>query len=89
MCQVLHQIHPFYRHSSDRKKHPHPHLKTRFLTHCRHTCGCSTSSYHNFLRIFTAQHCLGLRGEEAACRSPFNPPSGVDVGRSTSLWGET
>lgn len=29
MCQVLHQIHPFYSHSSDRKKHPHLQLKNQ------------------------------------------------------------
>lgn len=29
MCQVLHQIHPFYSHSSDRKNHPHPPFKNQ------------------------------------------------------------
>lgn len=73
MCQVLYQ-HPCYSHSPDRKNHPKPDLKTRFLTHCRHSHGCFTSLYHSFLHVFTRQHCLGL-GKGPANKDHLNSSS--------------
>lgn len=80
VCQVLHQIHPFYSQSPDRKKHPHLQLKNQ-IPH-------PLQMHVWILHVVISQFPSGLHNRElpglwekgAICQGPFSHCPGADVG---------